>query len=50
MPNSHHQHTSTPENEARSFSRLTLNPPQHHTHLQRVAPCIQLEAGGGGWC
>jgi len=21
-----------------------------HTHLQRVAPCIQLLGGGGGWC
>ena len=23
---------------------------QPHTHLQRVAPCIQLVGGGGGWC
>ena len=50
MPNSHHQHTSTRENDMRSFSRLTSKPPQHHTHVQQVARGLLVNRSGGSGC
>jgi hypothetical protein len=50
MPNSHHQHTSTPENETPSFNRLTSNPPQHHTHVQQVAWGLLVNRSRGAAC
>ncbi len=31
-------------------SRLSSNQHESHTHLQRVARCIHVAVGGGGWC
>jgi hypothetical protein len=36
--------------ELAQVGTLSTSPLRRHTHLQRVAPCIQADGGGGGVC
>ena len=47
----HRRHQeSAVEATASPVTRLAPNPPQHHTHLQQVAGCLQVDMGGGPGC
>ena len=46
-----HDHQDLIDRDAcTTISRFQNQCPWRHTHLQRVARCIQPGSGGGGWC
>lgn len=50
MSTHHRSHGTSVHEPGSPVTRLASNPPQHHTHVQQVAPRIQVDHPGGSRC
>jgi hypothetical protein len=50
MSNRHYRQVTSADDSISPVTRFSSKPPQHHTHLQRVALGLPVYRLGGGWC
>jgi len=50
MPTAEHPQAAAAETSPRPVSRLSQNPPQHHTHVQHSCGCVHVDIVGLAGC